>query len=522
MTRVRNSWDPSDQRSGFRLWRVALAIAPVTLLVSMVTTTAASASSVSAVTASPNPPTAGAVATYTISYTPASAQTYLGTISVVAAPGTTFTACASSCSGYTMVQGSTIQSISSVSVSAAGGSSTTNEFEITLGLDLVESGTSITILAPGTNPTTAGTDTLSLWTSADTSPASANYTIGTPTRLMQGAVPNSAADPLLSLDSPGYLQSLFGTPTDTFPTLGMDYLPSDTFDDMDGSNGTSLSYLADFAIPGYQLSLGVPIIPGTNMSPGGSLASGAVGDYDADFKTLAESLIDEGLGNSWLRLGYEFDNLGTIGPSNPWGTENTTSQLTNFKDYWIHIVDAMRSEQALLNSEKHEDTTFKFVWNPDGFAFLGNDDPQYQNSGGITLSDAWPGPKYVDYIGVDLYDVEPTPMTGYTQSENWADFVEPQLQAAQHFASNKGVPLAFPEWGVMAPEEMGGMSDDPSYINGMYCFMIKPANDVAWESYSNTSYTGWNSEITGGSFPLSLQEFQADFGEGSTSVCISG
>jgi hypothetical protein len=53
----------------------------------------------------------------------------------------------------------------------------------------------------------------------------------------------------------------------------------------------------------------------------------------------------------------------------------------------------------------------------------------------------------------------------------------------------------------------------------MRCFMVNPANNVAWESYSNTSYQDWNTKITGSSFPASLAAFQADFGGGSTAGC---
>lgn len=515
MTRNDGSRVPQDRRSRFRLWRCALAIAPLTLLVCLVTTTAASASSVSAVTAAANPSNTGAAATYTISYTPATDQTYLGTISVEAAPGTTFTACSSSCSGYTLVQGGTEQSISSVSVQATSGSSTTNEFVITLGFGTIDGGTSVTILAPGKNPTTSGTDTLHVWTSADTTPVSVSYTIGTPAGgLVQGAVPNAGASPVLTLDSPGYLQTLFGTPTDTIPTLGTDYLPSDTWADMDGVDG-SLSYLSDWAIPGYQLVLGVPIIP--SQESGASLADGASSNpdvnYDSYFNQLAKTLVSENLGNAWLRLGYEFDN-DTSG--NAWETGNSQPQEQNFALFFQNIVTTMRAVPG---------ANFKYIWNPDAYAFDGGaEDTVYP---GYNVSLAWPGASYVNYIGVDLYDYAPAP--GYTPTEEW-NWILPQLTStnsdalgAEAFAAKYDVPLAFPEWGVAAPESgLYGLGDDPNYINQMYCVMTNPDNNVAWESYSNTSYDNWNTEITGGSFPNSLAAFQADFGKSGTPYNCSG
>jgi hypothetical protein len=49
----------------------------------------------------------------------------------------------------------------------------------------------------------------------------------------------------------------------------------------------------------------------------------------------------------------------------------------------------------------------------------------------------------------------------------------------------------------------------------MYCFMTNPANGVAWESYSNTSYSDWDTKITSSSFPASLAAYQRDFGQGA-------
>lgn len=396
------------------------------------------------------------------------------------------------------------------------GSSTDNEFVITLGLTTVDGGQSATILAQGTNPESAGSETLTMWTSGATTPVSTSYTIGTPSGgLMQGAVPNAGAVPNLDLDSPAYLQTLFGTPTDTIPTLVTDYLPSGSgWNGMDGAAG-SLSYLSVFAVPGYQLVLGVPIITTSDGSNVGSLQAGAQTDpfpYQGQYVQLANSLISEGLGNAWLRLGYEFDNSG-----NAWSTGNSPTQEGYFADYFENIVYAMKSVSG---------AHFKFIWNPDAYAFDGGvEDTVYPDYG---VAAAFPSdPSVVDFIGVDLYDYAPA--SGYTPTQEWS-WIEPQLTSttpgalgAEAFAAQEGKPLAFPEWGVAAPEpDLYGLGDDPNYINQMYCVMENPDNNVAWESYSNTSYTDWNTEITGGSFPNSLAAFQADFGDSGSPYNCSG
>lgn len=515
-TLVRWSRGVSSVRSR-RLTTVALAVAPLALLASLTAAPPASAASVSAVMVAANPPTPGAAASYPISFTPATTLGQNQTIWVVAAPGTTFPACPSFCSSYTIAQAGSYKKYLRVAVAKTTGSKTTNAFVVTVGSASIDAGKSATILAEGTNPSAAGTRTLTLATSKDQSPVNVNYSIGAATGgLLQGAVPNGGAIPNLDLSSPTYLASLFGAPTASEPALGTAYVPGDTWVHMDGSGG-SLAFLQregwstsnDEATPGYQLALGVPMLPSNNG--GVSLQNGANGAYNAYFRTMATTLVSEGLGGAWLRLGYEFDNSGLKGPSRKWGTGNSLTQEGYFAQYFQQIVTTMRAVSG---------ANFKFVWNPDAYAMLGANDPQYLKTGGFSPAAAWPGSPYVDYLGIDTYDWEPSSSTGYTQAENWADFILPSIQGAQQFAASMGVPLAVPEWGVMSKGPVfPGMGDDPGYVDGMHCFMVNPANNVAWESYSNTSYQDWNTKITGNSFPASLAAFQTDFGGGSTAAC---
>jgi hypothetical protein len=314
--------------------------------------------------------------------------------------------------------------------------------------------------------------------------------------LVQGAIPNQTND------APTYLQSLFGTPTDTAPTLGTDYLPAGSgWVGMDGAQG-SLSYLKDWANSGDQLALGVPIIPKSLGFAVGSLQIGATGLYDSYFAQLAKTLVAEGLGNAYLRLGWEFDNNAYA-----WKAQNPTEE-GYFASYFQKIVTTIRAVTG---------ANFKYVWDPDAYAFDGGLEDTVHS--GYDVADAWPGRAYVDYIGLDLYDQAPS--SGYTPTEEWnwilpqLTSTKPQALGAQPFASQNGVPLAFCEWGVAAPElGVYGLGDDPLYINNMYNFMNTGANNVAWESYFNISELGWNSQITGGSFPNSLAAFKADFGHG--------
>ena len=70
-------------------------------------------------------------------------------------------------------------------------------------------------------------------------------------------------------------------------------------------------------MPGRRLILSVPLLPGpwdlTGPKEGPrakqpvSLKAGAHGDYNAHFKALAENLVRYGLGDSVVRLGWEFN-----------------------------------------------------------------------------------------------------------------------------------------------------------------------------------------------------------------------
>ena len=314
--------------------------------------------------------------------------------------------------------------------------------------------------------------------------------------LVQGAIPNQTND------TPAYLQSLFGAPTGTTPTLGTDYLPAGSgWNGMDGVNG-SLSNLASWAKGGDLLALGVPIIPSSLGFAVGSLQTGATGAYNKYFTQLARTLVAEGLGTAYLRLGWEFDNNAYA-----WKAQTPTAE-GYYAAYFRTIVTAMRAVSG---------AQFKYVWDPDAYAFDGGlEDPVHP---GYNIAAAWPGRAYVDYIGLDLYDQAPA--SGYTPVQEW-NWILPQLTStrpqalgAQPFAAQYGVPLAFCEWGVAAPElGVYGLGDDPLYITNMSAFMTSPANGVAWESYFNISELGWNSQITGGSFPKSLAAFKADFGNG--------
>jgi beta-mannanase len=278
----------------------------------------------------------------------------------------------------------------------------------------------------------------------------------------------------------------FDAATGTHSAIASDYLPSNSgWSGMDGAGG-SLAWLTNpWEGKGYTLSLGVPIIPTNSAGVAqGSLAVGATGAYNSYFVTLAQTLVAAGEGNTYLRLGWEFD--GNWYPS--WDAD-TPSAEAQYAAYFDQIVTAMRS----VAGEK-----FQFVWNPDGSAFI---EPGYN----VAL--AYPGNAYVNVIGLDVYDQ--SWLSPLTPTNAWDNTTAPALGAAHAFAAAQGKPLAFCEWGIVT--DGAGLGDDPLYVNNMAAFMKSPANDVAYESYFNFDGTG-DSILTGGRTPNSLAAFKADFG----------
>jgi beta-mannanase len=223
--------------------------------------------------------------------------------------------------------------------------------------------------------------------------------------------------------------------------------------------------------------------------PQGTLVAGATGSYNGYFVSLAQALVAAGEGNSYLRLGWEFD-----GNWYPWQASTPTAEAS-YAQYFQQIVTAMRSVAG---------EAFQFVWNPDGTAFTSSD---------YSVAAAYPGNAYVNLIGIDLYDMSwGNPLT---PSNVWNRVTLPALTAADNFAKAHGKPVAVCEWGVQT-RDGHGLGDDPLYVNNMAGWMDIPDHDVAYESYfDGITQTGVEDQYqieTDGLFPNSRAAFSADFG----------
>ena len=264
----------------------------------------------------------------------------------------------------------------------------------------------------------------------------------------------------------------FASETGANVTIASSYIPGGSgWSGLDGAGG-SLNWLTGaWAGTGYQLVLGVPLIPtDASGSPQGTLAQGATGAYNSYFQTLAQTLVSAGFGSTYLRLGWEFN-----GNWFAWKVTNSTD-AANFAAYWRNIVTSMRSVPG---------ASFKFVWNPNISGSYGS---------AYTASQAYPGNAYVDFIGVDIYDTT-------TWSNNLV--ASSGLNWLASFAAGQGKLTCFPEWGL-------ANVDDPAFINNMAAWFS--SNKVAWASYFNVNYNGQDSKITDGTFAKALAAFTAAFG----------
>jgi hypothetical protein len=245
-----------------------------------------------------------------------------------------------------------------------------------------------------------------------------------------------------------------------------------------------------------------------------SLVEGATGAYNDYYKMLATKLVEQGLGNSIIRLGQEFNG--------GWYTWRASVNPQAYAAYWRQIVTTMRS---VPGTEKLE-----FCWNP---AMGWQQFPADQ---------AWPETdkdgkylgNYVDYVGLDLYDDSWMANTyPWPEGTSDADIAARQntvwksvlldgqfgLNFWKKFASDHKKKFALPEWGVSQRSDKHGGLDNPQFIENMYKFITDPANDVAFHVYFDVWAPDGNHQLSPGEswdsvtkFPKSAAKFRELFG----------
>ncbi|HST80516.1 MAG TPA: glycosyl hydrolase [Kineosporiaceae bacterium] len=246
----------------------------------------------------------------------------------------------------------------------------------------------------------------------------------------------------------------------------------------------------------YRLILGVPMLPDTEKSRNEqAMRAGARGKYDSHFTTLAKNLVAAGQSDAVLRIGWEF-NL----KSRAWGI----SDHEVFKRYFRRIATAMRAVPG---------AKFTIDWNVNN-GYNPYDATHY-----------YPGSNYVDYIGVNAYDLDakvypyPAKCDAYcradTQQKAWNEniFGGPRgLDFWSRYAAEHKKPLSLPEFGLWKlPDGSDGGADNPVYIERMHDFITWAPNHVAYAVYFNYDSPAGPHSVDS-AFPDAGQDFRKLFG----------
>jgi hypothetical protein len=283
----------------------------------------------------------------------------------------------------------------------------------------------------------------------------------------------------------------FGTRLGRPMNLVHDYLAKDSWEKI-----KEVYHVGErWRVAGYagRIVFTVPILPDS----GGTLAHGAMGRYNHHFRELAKKLVAGGHDMAVLRLGPEFN-----GTWFRW-TINTRNGGRFYAAYWRNIVRTMRSVQG---------ARFKFDWAPNGgSSYVGGAQRQ------LSAESAYPGDRYVDYIGLDVFDQSWASDTG-DASKRWRQLVRQKdgLNWHSRFANKHRKAMTFPEWGLVHRPDRRGGGDNPYFIRKMHEWI--QTHPVAYHLYFESKDQDGDFRVFGGSFPKAAQAFVQLFGGGQAAA----
>lgn len=229
------------------------------------------------------------------------------------------------------------------------------------------------------------------------------------------------------------------------------------------------------------LSLSLPM-----FAAHGSLKVVASGYDNHYFVTLAHRLVHAGLDQTIIRLGWEFNER-----YQRWEVKDRASAKL-FAKAWRQIVTSMRSVRG-----QH----FTFDW------CVYDAQVGYRH-----VAQAYPGNKYVDYIGDDVYDWDQA-HPGESFSQRWDALVNGPTGLAWQakFATKHHKQISFPEWALVQTPMLlrSGGDDDPAFIRHMWQWIR--THDVKYEAYFNSSLLGlvvYRINGPGAAFPSSAAVYR--------------
>jgi len=260
---------------------------------------------------------------------------------------------------------------------------------------------------------------------------------------------------------------------------------------------TDVRYLKRLVDAGFagRTVLTVPMLP----NRGGSLRQGASGKYNERFRLLARRLVAIGQGSAVLRVGHEFN-----GTWFKW-TIHGQGNSTRYKTYWRQIVTTMRGVNG---------TNFKFDWAPNGGSSWVD-----RGKRRLRAETAYPGDRYVDFIGLDVYDQSWAPHSN-SPSARWQEFVTQTdgLAWQARFAAAHGKPMTFPEWGLVKRHDGRGGGDNPYFVEKMHEWI--QTHSVAYHLYFESRDPNGDYRVFSGSFPKAAESFVRFFGTPTAAVAV--
>jgi hypothetical protein len=199
-----------------------------------------------------------------------------------------------------------------------------------------------------------------------------------------------------------------------------------------------------------------------------SLRACARGSYDKQWRRFGTGIARAGLASrTVVRLGWEFN-----GSWVPWAAHDPQA----FVGCWRRVFTAAESKAPKL----------RWDWTVnrgDGDAL-------------VDARKAWPGKKYVDFVGIDSYDGWP-PVLG---KKGWnAQYAGAYgLKFWADFARRKGKRLSVPEWGLLPGTAWQGNNggDNAYYIRKMFWFFNQQRGNLAYEAYFNDDDPSHKSALT--------------------------
>ena len=222
-----------------------------------------------------------------------------------------------------------------------------------------------------------------------------------------------------------------------------------------------------------RLEYSLPVVP---HLPGTSLQACAQGDYDGHWAALGHNLVAWSLADTIVRPGWEFNG--------DWYAWQAGGQAAAYASCFRHVVDSMRAVPG-----QH----FAYDWNV-------NVGPSPMDA-----TAAWPGRNYVDYVGVDAYDMSTTRYhagetpSAIQQRQAVTELLDGRwgMRFWADFAARHGRPLAIPEWGLTWRADGHGGGDNAIYVRAMFRFFDDPANHVAYVCYFNSGDSTVDHRLTG-------------------------